>query len=321
MKTQTPIISYVVPAYGRSSFLIECINSLKKQDFESQEIVIVDDCSEPPLAETLSEAQLEGVTIVRHPQNMGPSAARNTGADSARGAFLIFVDNDDLALDGLSRIVAQRLDPKVALLKWGWYTGRTLESSELFSPMKDGYRLLPGTFAIKKEVFASLGGYQQELRFAENTELSIRLRSRLCLSKEKEKEKQMEEPLIFRRVCKGQLTSRLDRIAIQRRLAAADYILAVHSDKLSKKHKALYLGISGVCLLRLNRAADARACFRASNTMKPGGLKGVIRILLTYLPFGLGGVVSRTLPRLYILLEKVKARLPLPSFLRQPPYP
>lgn len=94
---QTPIISFIIPAYNASATLFDCVESIvKSMHGLCYEMVIVDDGSSDntlQLAESLSE---ENHNIrVFHQSNKGLSSARNTGIDLANGRFLAFVDSDD----------------------------------------------------------------------------------------------------------------------------------------------------------------------------------------------------------------------------------
>ncbi|MCG7199119.1 glycosyltransferase family 2 protein [Marinobacter pelagius] len=83
--------------YNVEQYVGECLESVRQQTYENVEIIVVEDCStddslkalEPHLAD-------ERVRLVRHEQNGGLSAARNTGIEAASGDFIVFVDSDDV---------------------------------------------------------------------------------------------------------------------------------------------------------------------------------------------------------------------------------
>lgn len=92
-----PAVSVIVPVFGTEAYLGECLQSLIEQSFRSMEIIVVDDAS-PGQVDSAVESflgQSVPVTLLRHPTNRGPLAARVTGAAAARGRYLAFVDSDD----------------------------------------------------------------------------------------------------------------------------------------------------------------------------------------------------------------------------------
>lgn len=93
-----PLVSVIIPTYNRPTYLREAVASVREQDYEPIELIVVDDCSETPADETLTEVDTESladVTCLRHPTNRGVNAARNTGIDAASGEYLAFLDDDD----------------------------------------------------------------------------------------------------------------------------------------------------------------------------------------------------------------------------------
>jgi glycosyltransferase involved in cell wall biosynthesis len=91
-----PFFSIIIPTYERPSQLATCLQSLAQLDypFERFEVVIVDDGGVQSLESVIE--QFRGRLDVRlfTQKNTGPAGARNFGAESARGTFLAFTDDD-----------------------------------------------------------------------------------------------------------------------------------------------------------------------------------------------------------------------------------
>ena len=115
--TAAPRISVIVPVYRAQEYLADCVNSLLAQTFPDFELLLVDDGSPdecPRLCEAF--AQKDSRIRVLHQENQGVSAARNTGIEVARGAFLAFVDADDWVEPAfLQRLYACIGDAQIAL--------------------------------------------------------------------------------------------------------------------------------------------------------------------------------------------------------------
>jgi glycosyltransferase involved in cell wall biosynthesis len=113
MKSPTPTISIVIPAYNRVGPLHHTLASAERaadQLGEAVEIILVDDGSEPPLTEVFdNQAQSPRLHILRQP-NQGSIVARLTGLHAACGEFVLFLDSDDLIATGklTQHIVALR---------------------------------------------------------------------------------------------------------------------------------------------------------------------------------------------------------------------
>ena len=92
----SPIVSVIATFYNCSDVAPTCVDSLLAQTFDSYEIVLVDDGSRDGTPRILdSYANRPGVLVVHKP-NGGAADARNVGMRAASGAYLTFVDGDDL---------------------------------------------------------------------------------------------------------------------------------------------------------------------------------------------------------------------------------
>lgn len=90
-------ISVIVPIYNVEKYLAACLESLQKQEFDSYEVILVDDGSKDgsgKIAESYVEKYSDIFSLV-HQENKGLSEARNTGMRYAKGEYLCFVDSDD----------------------------------------------------------------------------------------------------------------------------------------------------------------------------------------------------------------------------------
>jgi glycosyltransferase involved in cell wall biosynthesis len=94
-----PLISLIIPVYNVERYIERCVRSVLAQTFRDFEVILVDDGSSDESIRC-AQAILDrdgGIeyTVVKHDVNKGVSAARNTGLDAARGAYVYFPDSDD----------------------------------------------------------------------------------------------------------------------------------------------------------------------------------------------------------------------------------
>ena len=97
MVAQFPKISVIVTAFNVGDYLGECLESIAAQNFADFECLVVDDGSTDAtgaIADAFAARDARFLAIRQ--ENRGVAGARNRGLDEARGAFISFVDGDDL---------------------------------------------------------------------------------------------------------------------------------------------------------------------------------------------------------------------------------
>jgi glycosyltransferase involved in cell wall biosynthesis len=88
-------VSVVIPFFNRTVLLPRALKSVVGQTYENLDIILVDDGSTEDASEVLAKFSDERIRLIRHEENRGVSAARNTGIKAARGRYLSFLDSDD----------------------------------------------------------------------------------------------------------------------------------------------------------------------------------------------------------------------------------
>lgn len=90
-------ISVIIPVYNAGRTLIRAVDSILMQEYESMEVVLVDDGSTDDSAVLCDElASQEPRVRVIHKENGGVSSARNAGLEVAEGEYVMFLDADDV---------------------------------------------------------------------------------------------------------------------------------------------------------------------------------------------------------------------------------
>lgn len=95
---ELPLVSVILPTYDRPEYLKQAVRSVCRQTYSSIELLVIDDLSPVPASETLDDVDCESISdvrCIRHEQNRGANAARNTGIREADGEFIAFLDDDD----------------------------------------------------------------------------------------------------------------------------------------------------------------------------------------------------------------------------------
>ncbi|RKR03251.1 glycosyl transferase family 2 [Kushneria sinocarnis] len=107
-------LSLILAAYNLEDLIETALGSIMPQLHDDMELVIIDDGSTDSTREVIRRYlgdRLEEKRIRLIEQaNGGISAARNTGVEAARGAYIAFLDGDDLLLPGYSDTLTRILD-------------------------------------------------------------------------------------------------------------------------------------------------------------------------------------------------------------------
>ncbi len=92
-----PLISVIVPVYNSAQYLQECIDSVLAQTQESFELLLIDDGSSDG-SRSICERMQETDSRIRFlpREHSGVAAARNEGIKAASGAYVFFLDSDDI---------------------------------------------------------------------------------------------------------------------------------------------------------------------------------------------------------------------------------
>jgi len=167
-----PLVSVIIPVYNGERYLAEAIESVLAQTYRPIEIIVVDDGSTDGSADV---AKRFGSPVRYDFQpNSGAGAARNRGAELARGSVLAFLDADDIWLaDKLARqMAAFDADPELDMV-FGHV--RQFYSTELDEHVRRNTRYaaeimqgyVPGTLLIKRGAFFRAGPFATNWRVGE----------------------------------------------------------------------------------------------------------------------------------------------------------
>ena len=184
-----PKVSVIINCYNGAEFLAETLNSLRAQTFTDYEVVFWDNCSTdatPEIAHTFDERlrYFRGDTLIP----LGE--ARNKALAQARGAYIAFLDSDDLW-------VPEKLEAQVRVLDemptcgmvfsnynlMNMLSGKTKpffpsgeDRSLCFQEFVCNYAYSLSTFLIRREALEQLDHwFDNRLKYAEEYELFIRI--------------------------------------------------------------------------------------------------------------------------------------------------
>jgi glycosyltransferase involved in cell wall biosynthesis len=182
-------VSVYIPAYNAAEFLPNSIESLIAQTLPPDEILVIDDGSSDASAEIA--ARYPQVTLIRHEQNRGLSAARNTAFRQARNEFVASLDADCVADPGwLAALVPHMENPRIAGAGGRLIEGVRRTVADRWrcahmpqewgaEPIDDPRFLFGCNNLFRKSAVLEAGGYDEAMRTnGEDADLSRKLHQR-----------------------------------------------------------------------------------------------------------------------------------------------
>ena len=173
-----PRVSIIAAAYNGERFLKESLESAFAQDYDSYEVVFVNDGSNDRTAEI---AESFPVRYVYQP-NQGLPSARNAGLTIANGEMVAFLDDDDILpptkLSTQVRYLDEHPGTGCVLGRVEWLFEDAVERPQMArDPIfgdPGGIQLV--TAMIRRDVLEKLRGFDESYRYAEDRDLFVRMR-------------------------------------------------------------------------------------------------------------------------------------------------
>jgi GT2 family glycosyltransferase len=187
-----PTVSVVIPVRNGPRDIAACLLAIARSAHAPDEILVVDDGSTDDTATVALEA---GARVLRLPKNVGPAAARNRGAEVARGDILFFTDADvRVHPETIGRAVRTLVPGGVYAAVLGSYDetpsdpGFISQYKNLFHhwvhqhAKEEAQTFWTGCGAVRRETFLAIGGFNEGYGrpSIEDIELGFRLRAAGC---------------------------------------------------------------------------------------------------------------------------------------------
>jgi len=243
-------VSVIIPTYNSAQFVTQAVESVLAQTYGDVETIVVDDGSTDNTRSAL--ARYGGNIRYIYQENGGPAAARNTGVAASRGAFLLFLDSDDLILARKLELQTSFLEenPSYGLVYSAWQQisedGRHLLGE--VRPRKQGLLLKEilcrelffflGTALLRRTCLETVGPFDESLRWGEDADLWLRLaRAGVAFG-------YIDLPLFQYRFHSASITAQVDGDQVKSWMATLEKFFA--DDSLPEEIKALQARAYGV---------------------------------------------------------------------------
>ena len=187
--TEPGLISVILPTKNRAGVLERSIRSVLDQTYENIELIVVDDASTDGTGELVNSIKEPRLRYVLMGESRGAAQARNIGIIQAGGALIAFQDSDDAWLPDKLRLQVQSLgaasDEAGVCVCSSRYTvrGRTavtshgdgeIDHQRAVRMIVDGAGYATPTILVKKEVFESVGVFDESLPRLQDYEFTLR---------------------------------------------------------------------------------------------------------------------------------------------------
>lgn len=164
-------LSIIIPTLNEEKYLPTLLSDLKKQNFKDYEIIVADAGSED---KTVEAAKRFGCQVI---QGGFPAKSKNEGAKIAKGALLLFMDADNVYLpenfleQGVLEFERRNLGAAAFPI---FVKGNKVD--ELIYKLYNYWaqltqKFLPhafNTILVRKEVHQKIGGFDEEIKIAED---------------------------------------------------------------------------------------------------------------------------------------------------------
>jgi len=180
MSAPTFFVSVIIPVYNGEAFLKDAFQSIRQQEYEPLEIIIVDDGSTDNTREIAAGFKKE--VRYHYQPNSGLPATRNRGVEMARGDVIAFLDVDDLwSKDKIRRQVGiLRISPTVEIVLG--YTqimmlSGSVDGTRVFKEWGEPVLAMSMNCTLfRKSVFDKIGLFDEGQRYSDDWDWFMRAR-------------------------------------------------------------------------------------------------------------------------------------------------
>ncbi len=168
------IVSAIIPAYNEAGVIERLLISLKNQNRQNIEVIVIDDAS----TDNTADISMKYTTLVFTRKHVERSAQRNFGAKQAKGEYLLFLDADmeltpNVISDCVETISKDNkmggvVIPEESVAKTFWEKVKAFERS--FYNMEGDQNTDAARF-FRREVFEKVGGYDETITGPEDWDL------------------------------------------------------------------------------------------------------------------------------------------------------
>jgi glycosyltransferase involved in cell wall biosynthesis len=188
-------ISVIIPTFNRAQKVLRAISSVLSQTFEDFEVIVIDDGSVDETTDVLVQFK-DRITLITHSENLGVSAARNSGIKASRSPLIAFLDSDDYwlpeKLDTQVRYFRENPDAVACQPEEIWvrngvrvnpWKKHIKPSGDIFEQSLKLCVVSPSAVMVRRDLLDEVGLFDEDLPVCEDYDLWLRIGCRypVCL--------------------------------------------------------------------------------------------------------------------------------------------
>ncbi|GAA4238220.1 glycosyltransferase family 2 protein [Postechiella marina] len=184
-----PFFSVVIPLYNKEKYILKTLESVINQTFIDFEIIVINDGSTDGSLNQVKKIK-DSRLFTYSQENHGLSAARNVGIKKAKSNYIALLDADDLwcedylqtifniiKRDNTLKIIATAAETckentKINLRAEVFNENQIVTLSNYFSLKRNIFT--PSSLVIKKNIFESIGFFDDKINYGEEEDFFIR---------------------------------------------------------------------------------------------------------------------------------------------------
>jgi glycosyltransferase involved in cell wall biosynthesis len=294
-------ISVVITCHNEEAYIEQCVNSVVTQsDYQDiKEIFVVDDGSTDNSPKLLAQLKLNCNKLkVITTKGLGLPAARNIAIKSASSEFIAFLDADDFWTKNKlqNQLKAFKNNPLIGLVYgdiWDfkksdasdakYISVRSLNrfhTNQLVEYFIKDAPIIPSTTICRKEVFETVGLFNEQFTTSEDTEMYLRVA-------EKWKFFHVQSADCYKRKKEGQITHKLEKLLNnQNKISAIAISRNPYLKKFAKKRESyrnVKVGID--CLIRHKEKKKTFTYAIKSLKLNPLNFRAWALLIMVALPY------------------------------------
>lgn len=264
-------VDVVIPAHNAAATIATTIEAVLVQQPVSISVTVVDDGSTDDTGRIVRAFADRGVRLIEQ-DNSGPSAARNAGARGGRGTWVALLDADMTPCRYWLADLLEQAHSEIDVIGCGGVfqldgaeTRRTLPKPRNGNNGLDPV-FTPGLFIVRRQTFEDVDGYDEALRYSENSDLGFRVLTRIG-----DLDRRVTAVTATLVVITDTVDGRSAQFDLERRLDSAERVLQ-NNQRFFRVRPALaanYHAVAGVAALKLGRHDVARPHLRSAVRLNP----------------------------------------------------
>ena len=180
-------VTVIIPTFNRAIPVCRAVSSVLDQTFTDFEVIVIDDASTDDTIERLNDFG-DRIQVIRHAENKGVSAARNSGIRKAEGRYIALLDSDDYWIPEKLQVqidfFKKQPDALICQARELWVkNGKRVNpakkhlkpSGDIFIPSLKLCLVSPSAVMFKKSLLDEVGMFDEDLPVCEDYDLWLRI--------------------------------------------------------------------------------------------------------------------------------------------------